>query len=75
VYRQAVSQRTHSAWLDKLLSDKTLRDLMLAARAPGLDFGPMSGFDNAKLDEEFFAAGRESDRCVGQSITGSGGNS
>ncbi|MGH8109786.1 MAG: malonic semialdehyde reductase [Arenimonas sp.] len=28
---------------------------MLAARAAGLDCGPMSGFDNAKLDELFFA--------------------
>jgi len=32
--------------------------LILAARALGLDCGPMSGFDNAKLDEEFFAAGK-----------------
>ncbi len=29
--------------------------LILAARAVGLDAGPMSGFDNAKLDEMFFA--------------------
>jgi 3-hydroxypropanoate dehydrogenase len=29
--------------------------LMLAARALGLDCGPMSGFDNAKVDEAFFA--------------------
>jgi 3-hydroxypropanoate dehydrogenase len=28
--------------------------LIIAARALGLDCGPMSGFDNAKLDEEFF---------------------
>ena len=28
---------------------------MLAARAKGLDCGPMSGFDNAKVDAEFFA--------------------
>jgi len=28
---------------------------MLAARALGLDCGPMSGFDNAKVDEAFFA--------------------
>jgi 3-hydroxypropanoate dehydrogenase len=28
--------------------------LMLAARALGLDVGPMSGFDNAKVDEAFF---------------------
>jgi 3-hydroxypropanoate dehydrogenase len=32
--------------------------LMLAARALGLDCGPMSGFDNAKVDEAFFAAGK-----------------
>jgi len=30
---------------------------ILAARALGLDCGPLSGFDNAKVDEEFFAAG------------------
>lgn len=29
---------------------------MLAARALGLDCGPMSGFDQAMLDREFFAA-------------------
>lgn len=29
--------------------------LILAARAVGLDAGPMSGFDNAKLDDLFFA--------------------
>lgn len=29
--------------------------LMLAARSLGLDCGPMSGFDNAKVDAEFFA--------------------
>ena len=29
--------------------------LMLAARALGLDCGPMSGFDQAKVDAEFFA--------------------
>jgi len=28
---------------------------ILAARAMGLDCGPMSGFDNAKVDEVFFA--------------------
>jgi 3-hydroxypropanoate dehydrogenase len=37
--------------------------LMLAARGLGLDCGPMSGFDNAKLDEEFFAAGKECEGC------------
>lgn len=29
--------------------------LILAARALGLDCGPMSGFDNAQVDAEFFA--------------------
>lgn len=29
--------------------------LMIAARALGLDCGPMGGFDNAKVDELFFA--------------------
>lgn len=29
--------------------------LIMAARALGLDTGPMSGFDNAKVDEAFFA--------------------
>ena len=31
---------------------------MLAARALGFDCGPMSGFDNAKVDAEFFPDGR-----------------
>lgn len=32
--------------------------LILAARAVGLDCGPMSGFNNAKVDAEFFPDGR-----------------
>ncbi|NPC58387.1 malonic semialdehyde reductase [Caenimonas soli] len=32
--------------------------LMLAARALGLDCGPMSGFDRAKVDHEFFPRGQ-----------------
>ena len=32
--------------------------LIIAARALGLDCGPMSGFDNAKLDAEFSPDGR-----------------
>ena len=32
--------------------------MILSARDLGLDCGPMSGFDNAKLDEEFFADGK-----------------
>lgn len=32
--------------------------LMIAARALGLDCGPMSGFDNESLDKEFFPDGQ-----------------
>lgn len=32
--------------------------LILAARALGLDCGPMAGFDNAKVDAEFFSDGK-----------------
>jgi 3-hydroxypropanoate dehydrogenase len=32
--------------------------LIIAARALGLDCGPMSGFDNARVDAEFFPEGR-----------------
>ena len=32
--------------------------MMIVARALGLDCGPMSGFDNAKVDEEFLPAGK-----------------
>lgn len=32
--------------------------LILAARALGLDTGPMTGFDNARVDAEFFAGTR-----------------
>jgi 3-hydroxypropanoate dehydrogenase len=32
--------------------------LMIAARGLGLDCGPMSGFDNAKVDAAFFSDGR-----------------
>jgi 3-hydroxypropanoate dehydrogenase len=37
--------------------------LMIAARALGLDCGPLSGFDQAKVDEEFFAAGKPCFGC------------
>jgi 3-hydroxypropanoate dehydrogenase len=37
--------------------------LMMAARALGLDCGPMSGFDQTKVDEEFFAAGKPCFGC------------
>ena len=31
--------------------------LMMAARAIGLDYGPMSGFDAKKVNQEFFPKG------------------
>ena len=37
--------------------------LIMAARALGLDCGPMSGFDPSKVDEEFFAAGKPCFGC------------
>jgi 3-hydroxypropanoate dehydrogenase len=37
--------------------------LIIAARALGLDCGPMSGFDQAKVNEEFFAAGKPCFGC------------
>ena len=37
--------------------------LIMAARALGLDCGPLSGFDNTKVDEEFFAAGQPCFGC------------
>ena len=37
--------------------------MILAARSLGLDCGPMSGFDNAKVDAEFFGAGKECEGC------------
>jgi 3-hydroxypropanoate dehydrogenase len=57
--------------LKKLMQDRELAEstafrnsslqgayLILAARALGLDCGPMSGFDNAAVDREFFAGTR-----------------
>ena len=43
------------AWVAMRSSSLQTAYLMLAARALGLDCGPMSGFDNAKVDAEFFA--------------------
>jgi 3-hydroxypropanoate dehydrogenase len=47
---------------DKLIADTAFRNatlqggyLIMAARALGLDTGPMSGFDQAKVDAAFFA--------------------
>lgn len=51
--RQAHAERT-------VLRNSSLQGayLILAARALGLDCGPMSGFDNAKVDATFFPDGR-----------------
>ena len=35
-----------------------VQNILLAARALGLDCGPMSGFDNARVDAEFFPDGQ-----------------
>lgn len=47
---------THRIRNGQLVRDGIYR--IMAARALGLDCGLMSGFDHAKVDEEFFAAGK-----------------
>jgi 3-hydroxypropanoate dehydrogenase len=36
--------------------------LILAARVLGLDCGPMSGLDNAKVNQEFFPGAKKPDK-------------
>jgi 3-hydroxypropanoate dehydrogenase len=62
--------RDHFASNPQLVEMTALRNsslqgayLLIAARGMGLDCGPMSGFDNARLDREFFDAGRECEGC------------
>jgi 3-hydroxypropanoate dehydrogenase len=43
------------AWVAMRSSSLQTAYLILAARALGLDCGPMTGFDNAKVDAAFFA--------------------
>ena len=43
------------AWVANRHSSLQTAYLILAARALGLDCGPITGFDNAKVDEAFFA--------------------
>lgn len=57
--------RSWFAGSETLIRDTAFRNgslqgayLMLAARALGLDAGPMSGFDNEGVDREFFPDGR-----------------
>ena len=54
--------RSWFAGNDKLIADTAFRNgtlqggyLIMAARALGLDAGPMSGFDQERVDEAFFA--------------------
>lgn len=62
----AKGEKMRETFRDPLLAESTaFRNsslqggyLILAARALGLDAGPMSGFDNARVDAEFFAATR-----------------
>ena len=58
----AVDARAWFAGNEALIASTAFRNsslqgayLIMAARAIGLDCGPMSGFDNAKVDELFFA--------------------
>ena len=44
---------------------------IIAARALGLDCGPMSGFDNAKVDQEFFGASGEREGSFEEHVPGS----
>ena len=46
---------TDLAWVAMRSSALQTAYLILAARSLGLDCGPMTGFDNAKVDEAFFA--------------------
>ena len=76
-YEQLPKLFPHSPGMAKLFADNpemvettakrnsSLRGayLIMAARALGLDCGPMSGFDQAKVDEEFFAAGKPCFGC------------
>ena len=54
---QSLFENNEKLTLDTAFRNGTLQGcyLMIAARALGLDIGPMSGFNNAAADEEFFA--------------------
>ena len=55
--RESWSQKSPGEISEAAFRGGTLQGayFMLAARAVGLDCGPMSGFDNAGVDREFFA--------------------
>ena len=48
-------EEANLAWVAMRSSALQTAYLILAARSLGLDCGPMTGFDNAKVDEAFFA--------------------
>ena len=48
-------EQDNLAWVAMRSSSLQTAYLILAARALGLDCGPMTGFDNAKVDQAFFA--------------------
>lgn len=48
-------EQDNLAWVAMRSASLQTAYLILAARALGLDAGPMSGFDNAKVDAAFFA--------------------
>jgi 3-hydroxypropanoate dehydrogenase len=76
-YDQLPKLFPHSPWVKQLFESNpqlvevtALRNsslqgayLILAARALGLDCGPISGFDNVKVDEEFFSTGKPCFGC------------
>jgi 3-hydroxypropanoate dehydrogenase len=68
---QRFNQPVSASYLDRLSKDPAFAEpiafrnatlqggyFIIAARAIGLDCGPMSGFDNAKVDAEFFPDGQ-----------------
>jgi 3-hydroxypropanoate dehydrogenase len=59
------SNKTHANVSTAPARNSTLQGgyLIMAARAVGLDCGPLSGFDNARVDEEFFGAGTPCEGC------------
>lgn len=70
LFPHSASMRNLFAQNPQLVEDTAKRNsslegayLIIAARALGLDCGPMSGFDNAKVDEEFFGTGKECEGC------------
>jgi hypothetical protein len=79
-----LTARTYGEWTDEAVDESVVRELydllkwgptsVIAARALGLDCGPMSGFDNAGVDKVFFAGTRIQSNficCLGHGKPGS----